>query len=84
MKHGIRQAIETKYHGPTNSRGSRVSVVTGSGIRRSYGWDDGLNPEDNHVAAAVKLAKELGWIKHEHELVTGGSRGGYVHVILTH
>ena len=33
------QAITTKYHGPTNCLGSRVSASTESGIRRMYNND---------------------------------------------
>ena len=55
------QLIRTKYHGPGNVRGSRISATTASGIRRYYPW--GLFDDDdaNHAEAADRLARELGW-----------------------
>lgn len=58
-------AIQTRYIGPTNFRGSRVVAETMDGaehIRRMYcDWEDGLNAEQNHHAAAIKLIQKLGW-----------------------
>lgn len=54
------QAIRTIYLGPTNFRGSRVKAIC-EAKSRVYEWDDALNPEENHVYAAEKLAQELGW-----------------------
>ena len=54
------QAIVTKYIGPTNSRGSRVKATCQAGSI-TVGWDDGLDQDDNHDAAAVALARKLGW-----------------------
>lgn len=56
------QTIETKYHGPTDTRGSRISA-TASG-RRERVWvsyDNALNAEGNHMAAALKLMEVLNW-----------------------
>lgn len=56
----MRQAIETKYLGPTNHRGSRVSA-------KAYGghvvtsWACNLNSEQNHAAGAYELAKKMEW-----------------------
>ena len=54
------QAIVTKYIGPTNVRGSRVkaSAQAGSII---LNWDDALNSDANHCAAAIALATRLDW-----------------------
>jgi hypothetical protein len=54
------QAIFTAYHGPTNTRGSRVSAKCEAG-RLSLPWDDALDSEGNHKAAAQALIKKLGW-----------------------
>jgi hypothetical protein len=55
-----RQAIQTKYCGPTNSRGSRVRVWC-QARTRYIPWDHGHNPDENHYQAALALAKELNW-----------------------
>lgn len=55
-----RQAIVTKYHGPGNVRGSRVSAKADAG-RVTIEWDHRLNVEENHAAAAHALLKRLGW-----------------------
>lgn len=55
------QAIATKYIGPTNHHGSRISVSADAG-RRIYSWDPALNVEENHTAAAERFARELKWI----------------------
>jgi hypothetical protein len=54
------QAIQTKYLGPGNVRGSRVKASC-QAKSRIYEWDDALNSDENHLAAAKSLAKELGW-----------------------
>jgi hypothetical protein len=77
------QAIETKYHGPSNVKGSRISAVTASGVRRTYSYDHALDAEENRVKAATTLAKELGWLVRGQELATGSTRNGYAHVLYT-
>lgn len=57
----LRQSIRTKYHGPSNYRGSRVSATSTSGHRLMLEWDDALNTDENHTAAAAALARKLGW-----------------------
>lgn len=56
----MRQAIVTKYLGPTNFRGSRIkaSAYAGSII---VDYDCALNSERNHLEAAKKLANKYGW-----------------------
>jgi hypothetical protein len=54
------QAITTKYIGPTNFRGSRVKA-TCQARSVTIDWDDGLNSDDNHDAAAQALAHKLDW-----------------------
>jgi hypothetical protein len=57
----MRQSIQTKYIGPTNARGSRVSAISASGARIVIEWDDALNTDENHKAAAMALARKLNW-----------------------
>lgn len=77
-------AIETRYLGPTNCRGSRVkAVATGSrmighpDIQITLGWDDALDSEQNHRAAAEALARRQGW---HGRWIGGGTDRGYVFV----
>lgn len=52
--------IRTKFIGPTDYKGSRVSathITTGS--RSTLEWDDALDTLDNHARAAETLAKKL-------------------------
>lgn len=60
-----RQAIRTRYHGPTNTRGSRISAKCGAG-RVSVPYDHALNLYDNHAAAARALLAKLGWDAEEY------------------
>lgn len=54
------QAIVTKYHGPGNVRGSRVSATAQAG-RVVIEWDDRLHFEPNHELAAKKLCAKFNW-----------------------
>jgi hypothetical protein len=54
------QAIVTRYHGPTNHKGARVSARAEAG-RVVLPWDYALNTDDNHKAAAQALADRMGW-----------------------
>lgn len=74
----MRQAIITKFMGPTNSRGARVKATADAGSI-TVGWDYALNIEGNHTAAAKALAMKLGWAGHWHG---GGLPGsGYAFVL---
>jgi hypothetical protein len=55
-----RQAIQTKFLGPTNSRGSRVKAFAAAGSV-TISWDPRLNPERNHKAAAEIFANRMNW-----------------------
>ena len=50
----ITQAIETKYMGPTNTRGSRIKATAAAGSIM-VPFDYQLNPDGNHKAAADAL-----------------------------
>jgi hypothetical protein len=56
----IRQAIQTKWIGPTNFRGSRIKAKCDA-LTRIYSWDHSLGVEANHIQAAQLLASELEW-----------------------
>lgn len=74
-----RQAIETRYLGPTNHRSSRIVARSASGHRIICSWDDALGVDENHHAAAQALADKLGW---RSRLATGALANSYVHVFV--
>lgn len=55
------QAIQTRYHGPTNTKGSRYSAAYHGG-RIYVPTDHALDSFANHQAAAKILAIKLGWV----------------------
>jgi len=79
-------AIETKYVGPSNVRGSRIIATTESGHRVVISYPQELSGEAAHRKAAVELCKR----KFHHEpgdhscerLIAGGTKKGYVFVFL--
>lgn len=54
------QAILTRYLGPTNFRGSRVKAWCQAGSV-TLSWNDALDVNANHDAAAIALRAKLGW-----------------------
>ena len=62
-----RQAIRTRYLGPTNYRGSRVVAECDAG-RITVSWDYEGSVHDNHARACAALLKKLGWS----QSMTGG------------
>ena len=71
------KAIETRYTGPTDSRGAGV-LVKAEGFRATrYAWDHALNEAQNHDAAAVAFAKARGW---KGAMAEGGAADGRGHV----
>jgi hypothetical protein len=69
----MRKAIVTKYLGPTNARDSRVKATAEGGLTKTLIWDDALNSEENHEAAAKALALRMGW---PGDLIGGGLPNG--------
>jgi len=54
------QTIRTRYHGPTNSKGSRFSAqCEGGRVYMPYNY--ALDAAGNHKAAAQLLIAKLGW-----------------------
>ena len=60
------QAIVTKYIGPRSVKGSRVKATAQAGSV-TLDWDDTLNPDGNHIAAARALASRYGWSGNWHQ-----------------
>lgn len=54
------QSIRTRYHGPTDTRGSRIKASCEGGTL-TVPYDHALNLGENHRAAALALAEKLGW-----------------------
>jgi uncharacterized protein (DUF1501 family) len=57
-------AIETRFMGATNTRGSRIKATTlGNNVQSvTVAYDHALNAWDNHRAAAETLIQKLGWL----------------------
>ena len=55
MAVSIYQAIETRYLGPTNTKGGRVKATAWAGSV-TVPYDHALNADENHRAAAMALA----------------------------
>lgn len=68
----VRQAIVTKYVGPTNFRGSRI-VVSAQAGRMIVPWDHSLDVDENHARAAQAFADKWGW---EGKLIGGALPNG--------
>ena len=65
------QAIRTRYHGPTNTRGTRITATCEAGsltLPRDYSLDIG----EDHARVAQALVQRLGWTGVYH----GGEFGG--------
>lgn len=70
----IRQAILTKYLGPTDHRGSRVVARAQAG-KVTVPWDYSIDTADNHAAAAKALCSKFDWPFDS--FVQGGTDDGY-------
>lgn len=55
------KAIVTKYHGPTNTRGSRITASDEDGNRVSIPYPYELSGEDVHRKAAEALCEKMNW-----------------------
>ena len=78
----IVQAIETRYLGPTNTKGGRIRARAWAGAI-TVPYDPALSSEDNHRAAAMALEAKYGWAPCEHWATGCNAKGdGYVHIAL--
>ena len=63
----MRQAISTRYIGPTNTQGSRVKAIARkregnlSEISLADNWDQSASVEENHARVAKLLAARMDW-----------------------
>lgn len=71
------RAIFTKFHGPTNFRGARISASDSDGNRVTISYPYELSGEACHRAAVDALRAKMGW---NGEMVSGGTKNGYVFV----
>lgn len=55
-----RQAIQTKFLAPTNTRGARVKAFCRAGSMITP-WDHSQDVAENHHEAAEALARRLDW-----------------------
>ena len=76
------QTITTKYHGPTNTKGSRISASTSSSrpVRLMRSIENDLEIEENHARAALALMERLDL---HGRMIGGHSRAGMVWVFDT-
>lgn len=74
------KAISTKYHGPTNTRGSRITATDEDGNRVSISYPYDLSGEAVHRKAAETLKAKMGW---KGKLVGGSLKNGYVFVFVS-
>ena len=74
----ITQAIETRYLGPTNTKGGRIKATAWAGSI-TVPYDHALNTDENHCAAQLALRGKLGW---QGKYAQGGNAkgNGYVFV----
>ena len=72
-------AIQTKYLGATNHRGSRIRAFTCNGHSKTINYDNGLNTDGAHFEAVKALCTDLGW---SGQMVQGGTKDGSVWVWL--
>ncbi len=56
----MRQAIVTKWLGPTNHKGARVRATAQAGTV-VVDWDHAEGVDANHSWAALELMRKLGW-----------------------
>ena len=71
------KAITTKFHGPTNIKGSRISATDSDGNRVTISVDHSLGIDERHDAAAVALCRKMGWTG---KLIRGGLKNGNAYV----
>ena len=70
------QAIETKYLGPTNNLGARITAKCNDN-RVTISYPHELSGVDVHEAAARALCEKMGW---KPEYIAGSTDNGYVFV----
>jgi len=69
------KAIITKYHGPTDYKGARITASDEDNNRITISYPHELSGEACHRAAADALCKKMNW---QGNLVGGSLKRGYV------
>lgn len=72
------KAIMTRFHGPTDTKGSRYSASDADGNRVMVQTDFSVNSEGNHDRAAIALCNKMNW--KPRKLVRGGWKHGNCYV----
>lgn len=71
------KAIQTRYLGPTNSRGSRIKAWAEGGNSVTIPYPYELSGENVHRKAAEALCAKLGWtLNKDWKLASGGLPNG--------
>ena len=85
----VYSAIETKFLGPASVRGSRIKAQAMDTCKRgdrpksvTVGYDDALNRERHHAAAAMHLLPKVCNTPSNYHLVAGATERGFVFVIV--
>lgn len=73
------RAILTKYHGPTDYLGARISAHDGDGNYATIGYPHELSGEDCYRLAAEELCLKMRWTG---RMIGGAIRGGYAFVFV--
>jgi hypothetical protein len=72
--------VVTRFRGPTNYRGSRVSGIhrrdSEMTIRATVAWDHALGSEENHLAAAMAVLARWPYRPDEPFVVVARGHGG--------
>jgi hypothetical protein len=71
------KAIITRFHGATNTRGSRITASDSDNNRVSIPYPHELNSEQAHEQVAYALCKKMKW---DGVLIPGGLKRGNVYV----
>lgn len=78
------RAIQTRYHGPTNTKGARISAFLADEptTRATIPYDYALRHEALHFEAVKALAKKTGlaFLNDGSEVIAGGADQGYIFV----
>ena len=73
------KAIETRYIGPSNTRGARMVADDGAGNRVTIPYDYAVSRDQVHADACRALLDKMKW---QGELISGSTRRGMVWVFI--
>lgn len=71
-------AIQTKYLGPTNTKGARIKAFTCNGHSATVDYDYALSDEKLHFEAVKALKEKCALDWDISEMTYGGTDQGYV------